>query len=1102
MPRIPESEVERLKSEVSVEQLARARGVKLQKKGGDLVGLCPLHEEETPSLVLTPSKNLWHCFGCGAGGDVIRWVEKMEGVSFRHAVELLRGDGLPVEARSSAPVKRSTRQKLPKLASPDVEDQALLGRVVDYYHETLKRTPEALEYLRSRGLESAEMVERFRLGFADRTLGYRLPDASRKEGAELRGRLKELGVLRKSGHEHLRGSLVVPLFGEDGSVAQLYGRKTGQRLRKGTPLHLYLPGPQRGVFNAEGLQNQEEVILTEAILDALTFWCHGIRNVTTTYGTSGLTEDLREAFRRHGTKRVLLAFDRDAAGEKAAARVAKELAAEGIGVFRIQLPKGMDVNEYAQKVQPARRSLDLVVRGAVWMLEGQPADRSTETRLAEEAAVEERFAEGSGGAAEEEGEEPSPSSTDAPTAASEEEPPPSSAAAPAPASEAAALAPEDPTPAPDPEPPARPPPVRVPPGPRVDELEVRGEEHWLTLGNRDYRVRGLGKNLSYESMTVQVFVRRNDVVLKDASADPRYHVDTLNLCLDRPFQAYIKRAAAELGLEEEVVGRDLRRLRLALEDAQDQAIQETLRPKVFEVEVPDEEREEALELLRDPRLLERVLADFEACGVVGEETNKLVGYLAATSRKLERPLAIVIQSSSAAGKSSLMDAVLELVPEEERVSYSAMTGQSLYYLGESDLRHKVLAIAEEEGAERASYALKLLQSEGELTIASTGKDPTTGRHVTQEYRVEGPVMLFLTTTAIEMDEELLNRCLVLSVDEGRAQTRAIHRLQRGKETEDGLFEDEGRGEVLRRHRNAQRLLRPLKVVNPYARELTFLDHRTRMRRDHQKYLTLIRSIALLHQYQREVKTARRGEREVTYIEVTREDIALADRLTGELLGRSLDELPPQTRRLYEGLLELVEARAREEGLPREEVRFTRREVREWTGAGVTQTRVHLQRLEELEYLLVHGGGVGQRRVYELLEPWGGSEAGSAVGAGSEADAEAGTDAKTEAGGAAGVEDGEPPVPGPESPGYDEEPGGGWRPLDGGVAGGWRGPGGPPANPSRSSPVEASRDSREENPKRSSREAVPRAGARRVVPAGANGEERPGPSVPGPRPEDT
>jgi DNA primase len=113
-----------------------------------------------------------------------------------------------------------------------------------------------------------------------------------------------------------------------------------------------------------------------------------------------------------------------------------------------------------------------------------------------------------------------------------------------------------------------------------------------------------------------------------------------------------------------------------------------------------------------------------------------------------------------------------------------MTGQSLYYMGEADLQHKILAIAEEEGASNASYALKLLQSEGELTIASTGKNPTDGRLITQDYRVTGPVMV-MTTTAIELDEELMNRCVVLTVDDGREQTRAIHEKQREAQTIEG-----------------------------------------------------------------------------------------------------------------------------------------------------------------------------------------------------------------------------------------------------------------------------------------------------------------------------
>ena len=224
--------------------------------------------------------------------------------------------------------------------------------------------------------------------------------------------------------------------------------------------------------------------------------------------------------------------------------------------------------------------------------------------------------------------------------------------------------------------------------------------------------------------------------------------------------------------------------------------------------------------------MDRITDDFARVGMVGEATNCLVGYLATISRKLDRPLAVIVQSTSAAGKSALQDAVVDFVPAEELVRYSAMTGQSLYYLGEHDLAHKVLAIAEEEGAERASYALKLLQSEGELSIASTGKDNASGRLVTHPYRVQGPTAIFLTTTATEIDEELTNRCVVLSVDEDRDQTRAIHDRQRRSQTLDGILAGADRAPVLKVHRDAQRLLETIEVVNPHAHRLTFADGST------------------------------------------------------------------------------------------------------------------------------------------------------------------------------------------------------------------------------------------------------------------------------------
>ena len=373
MPRIPDAEIERLKTEVSLVRLAESAGIALVRQGKDHVGLCPFHEEDTPSLRIDAQKNVWHCFGCGLGGGVIDWVMKKNGVSFRHAVELLK-DGRP-DVRC-APVKNSRVRVLEAPVVADAKDAELLGQVMDYYHDTLKSSPEALAYLAARGIDDQDLIETFRLGYANRTLGLRLPEKTRKAGAEIRGRLEKLGIYRKSGHEHLSGSLVVPLTDERGAVLGAYGRKIRDDLRKGTPLHLYLPGPHRGMWNVQALTASKEIILCEALIDAMTFWCAGYRNVTAAYGVEGFTPEMLSLFKARGIARVLIAFDRDDAGERGAQKVAAQLMEAGIDCWRILFPHGMDANAYALKVTPASKSLGALIRKAEWLGSGTAPARA------------------------------------------------------------------------------------------------------------------------------------------------------------------------------------------------------------------------------------------------------------------------------------------------------------------------------------------------------------------------------------------------------------------------------------------------------------------------------------------------------------------------------------------------------------------------------------------------------------------------------------------------------------------------------------------------------------------------------------------------------
>jgi DNA primase catalytic core len=959
MPRIPDSELERIKATVDLAAIVRSRGIELKKHGSrDLIGRCPFHEEASASFVVTPAKRIFHCLGCGAAGNVIQFVERFDGVSFRHAFELLAaGSGFAV------PDERAKWSTVPRLDAPldfAADDAALMHQIVDYYHERLINAATgapARDYLAKRGLNDEATLKRLKIGFADRSLGLRLPHKNRKDGAEIRERLTKLGIYRESGHEHLNGCVIVPITDAQGNITELYGRRLDDGGRSGIK-HLYLPGPHVGIFNLAAL-DELEVILCEALLDALTFLAAGFANVTSIYGTEGFTDELFNELKRKKVQRVKLAYDADEAGERAATRDAERLRAVGIEVYRIKFPWGMDANEYARKVtlaaQPRRlagaeidcdegaarsaaegepavrrlvsQSLRLLINGAAWLggsaAKADASKNGTASHVAP-ALPSSLVAASLAATAHDEAAKEEKLVSDAATVGE---------TMPIPAAMGAA---------------------RSDGAPRLVEC---GDFHTFTLDGREYRLFGFAKNNGLECLKLTLRLRVGE----------RLHSDQIDLCKDGDRRRFIERAAEECQLTPEAVKRDLGRLLLACEQWQEAKLRALAEPTTPQAaELSPEQREAALGLLRAPDLLTQLDAAMELCGLVGERSNGRAAYLAAVSRKLSKPLAVIVQSTSAAGKSTLMDAVLNFFPEEERIKYSAMTGQSLYYLGDANLKHKILAIVEEEGAEKASYALKLLQSEGELTIASTGKDPNTGRMETQEYHVEGPVMIFLTTTTIDIDDELLNRCLVLSVDESTAQTARIHERQRQARTLEGVLEREARKDVLALWRDAQRLIRSLGVVNPFAGALTFTAERTRTRRDHEKYLTLIDSIALLHQHQRKITTREVNGRSVEFIEVTVSDIETANALAPELLGRSLDELPPQTRRLLNHLRELVRTKIEETKQQQSRIHFSRREVCAACGWTYAQVRTHLERLIEVELVASRAGRNGAAMLYELL----------------------------------------------------------------------------------------------------------------------------------------
>jgi hypothetical protein len=489
----------------------------------------------------------------------------------------------------------------------------------------------------------------------------------------------------------------------------------------------------------------------------------------------------------------------------------------------------------------------------------------------------------------------------------------------------------------------------------ITSVTAGRDEAFVVFGTRSWRIRGAMTRTNVEGDRLSVGLSVTDQV------SGRFHLDTLDLYAARLRRQFLDTAATELRVERDVLNAEMAEVLFCAESRRDHGIDEA----AISVEISGSDREFAMKWLENPDLFGQLKMELSLLGVVGEATNLLLCYLATISRKCERPLGVVVQSSSAGGKSTLVDAVCSLVPPEDLVSLSAITSQALYYLGGKGLQHKVLSVAEERGALRATYPLKLLLSEGRIAIASTGKDHATGRLMTKNYETSGPVAVLMTTTATAIDPELENRMVVIGVSEEREQTEAIIAAQLRGVSLEGILARNDRSVLTALHANVQRLLVPMAVViGNFDHE--FPSTSTRHRRDHAKLLSIISSIALLHQFQRERHTTSFGESVVTYIEATDADIAHGLSLADALTVRSEDNLSPQAARLLEVIREETR-KARSDTSKPAKTEFTRRNLRDLLGWTVTQVRAACDSLVALEYLEVSGGGRGRSRTYQSLD---------------------------------------------------------------------------------------------------------------------------------------
>lgn len=436
--------------------------------------------------------------------------------------------------------------------------------------------------------------------------------------------------------------------------------------------------------------------------------------------------------------------------------------------------------------------------------------------------------------------------------------------------------------------------------------------------------------------------------------DNTRHSDTLDLYLSKARQNLIKDSAKKLKIEASEIESDIDELISYLEAKQESSNQDE-----NVTEMSENDKKQALNVLKSKNLMKEILSDFRKCGIVGEEEALLFGYIACISRLLPKPLGILIVSRSGAGKSSIQEAITNFIPEEDLLRFSRITAQSLFYKEKDALKHKVLSIAEEDGMQDAIYSIRTLQSDQRLSISVTRTEPQSGTLTTEENEVNGPIVIMITTTNPEsLDYETRNRFVILSIDESREQSKRILEIQRHADSLEGLIQENKRPAITAKHHNMQRLLKSIAVHNPYYDQLSFSADKLQMRREQKKYLTLIKSIALLRQYQKVIKK----HAGVEYISIDKNDIKLANQLAITVLGRNLDELAPHSRTLIDDIVEVWKQSKKN----LDDFKFSMRDLLSKLNWSRWQLMQNMKQLIELEYIcILSGGNQGKLTIYAL-----------------------------------------------------------------------------------------------------------------------------------------
>ncbi len=881
--------VEEIKSRLTIVEVIMHYGL-LPDTHGRLC--CPFHEDKTPSFQLYTKTNTWTCFSsnCEAGsGDVIDFIMKKDNSNKYQAIMKSKDLINNLHPQALQPIHHQVN-------SPVIDKQdkiAFLERIFAYFQNGLHMSKIGNEYLQQRSLDKGKLAA---VGCA---VGYNSGQYHHRTNSNLIEGSVKYGLLIPSDKNNTGGagyniwgkmSMVFQLKNKQGQAISFYARSIYDTKHS---RHYYMRDSE-GLFPAYPMFNTKHLLITESIIDAATLIQHTEINsqftILAAYGTNRLTDEHLIAIKElKELEEIIFYFDGDDAGKKAVVKYTEQLK-ELIPHVTISSVLTLD-NEDVNSIF-CKYGLDVLIKQINERVLVYEAGTHVVTTPTQEPVTQ----------------------TEITTPKKIEQK-------------------KQTTPTTN------------------EQLETKtfsvDNPEALIWQNKQLHIMVLGgiklSGLDRLKTTLKIKAKHNHYTPLRHSLDLYNTEHLLRLKQNVSEQLEVSMTITDVSFNE------------LIEDLENYRLQRigSLQPlKSISLPLTNIETETSLNYLKHPELMLNTMSDIGKTGIVGEHLNRFTMFLVFMTRITTDPLHIISFGASGMGKTYLQENVAKLIPDEDKLEITTLSGNALYYFKNDDLKNKLLLIEDYDGVQDGLYPLRELSTKQKITKTVSLKD-SKGAIKTYTFTVEGPVSIAGCTTKESVYEDNANRCILLYVDTSSEQDERIMEYQRSVSA--GLINYKQEEEHRTLLRNVQRMIKPIKVINPYAPCLKIPKTILKPRRSHRLYLRFIEIVTLYNQYQREIKINPQDNE--PFIETTFDDIAWANKLLKHILIRKADELTTACRTFLERLKIHLKAK--------KETTFKAKDVRSDLRIHASSLKKYLLELYTNGYIKVSGGNKARGYVYEI-----------------------------------------------------------------------------------------------------------------------------------------